>query len=104
MIAGTFLGAISQLLLKQSAGKEYKSIIYEYLNWRVITAYAIYFGVLLLNTWCFTKVPMKLGPVIDCLTYVFVLLLSFLVLKEKSNKGKMLGNLLILAGVLIYTA
>ncbi len=103
MIAGTFFGAVSQLLLKQSAGKKYKNILGEYLNWRVMTAYAIYFGVLILNTYCFTRVQMKLGPVIDCFTYAFILLLSRLVLKEKSTKGKLLGNLVILIGILIYT-
>lgn len=104
MAAGTFFGAVSQLLLKQSADRQHESVLREYLNWRVLTAYAIYFGVLLLNTYCFTRVEMKLGPVIDCLTYVFVLLLSRLVLKERSTKGKLLGNLVILAGILIYTA
>ena len=48
----------------------------EYLNWRVIVAYGIFFGVLLLNTWCYTKVDMRFGPVIDTAAYVFVLDLS----------------------------
>ena len=34
MFAATFFSAISQVLLKQSAGNVYKSVIYEYLNWR----------------------------------------------------------------------
>ena len=65
MLAGTFFSAISQVLLKQSANMEYKNPLREYLNWRVILAYGIFFGVLLLNTWCYTKVDMKFGPVID---------------------------------------
>ena len=36
-------------------------------------------------------------------TYVFVLLLSFGVLKEKVSKGKLIGNLIIILGVLVYT-
>ena len=43
MFAATFFSAISQVLLKQSAGRTYKSVIYEYLNWRVIVAYGISF-------------------------------------------------------------
>ena len=46
---------------------------------------------------------MKYGPVLDTFTYVFVLILSWLVLKEKITRGKLIGNLLIVAGVLIYT-
>ena len=97
MIGGTFLTAISQILLKQSANKQYKSMLYEYLNWRVILSYGIFFGVLLLNTYAFTKVDLKYGAVIDTLSYVFVMLLSWLLLREKFSKGKLIGNLLIMA-------
>ena len=103
MIGGTFLTAISQILLKQSANKQYKSALYEYLNWRVILSYGIFFGVLLLNTYAFTKVDLKYGAVIDTLSYVFVMLLSWLLLREKFSKGKLIGNLLIMAGVFVYT-
>ncbi len=103
MFAGTFFTAFSQLLLKQSAGRTYKSVIYEYLNWRVITAYGIFVGVLLLNTYAYTHVDMKYGAVIDTFSYVFVMLLSYLILKEKFTKRKVLGNLLIMTGVFIYT-
>lgn len=71
MLAGTFFTAISQVLLKQSANKKYSNPLLEYLNWRVIVAYGIFFGVLLLNTWCYTKVDMPFGPVIDTAAYVF---------------------------------
>ena len=103
MLAGTFLSAVSQILLKKSAQKVYKNPLFEYLNWRVITAYEIFFGVLLLNTYAYTQVDMKYGPVIDTFTYVFVLLLSWLILKEKITKGKLIGNLIIILGVVIYT-
>ena len=56
-----------------------------------------------LNTWCYTKVDMRYGPVIDTAAYVFVLLLSHFILKEKITKGKIIGNLIIIAGILIYT-
>lgn len=103
IFAGTFFTAFSQLLLKQSAGKEYKHPVFEYLNWRVITAYAIFAGVLLLNTYAYTRVDMKYGAVIDTFSYVFVMLLSYFILKEKFTKGKVIGNLLIMTGIFIYT-
>ena len=103
MLAGTFFTAISQVLLKQSANKKYSNPLREYLNWRVIVAYGIFFGVLLLNTWCYTKVDMRFGPVIDTAAYVFVLIFSRVILNEKITKGKLVGNLLIIAGILIYT-
>ena len=92
-----------QILLKQSANQEHESTLKEYLNWRVITAYLIFGAVLLVNTYAYTQVELKYGPVLDTFTYVFVLILSWLVLKEKITRGKLIGNLLIVAGVLIYT-
>ena len=50
-----------------------------------------------------SKVDMRYGPVIDTAAYVFVLLLSHFILKEKITKGKIMGNLIIIAGILIYT-
>ncbi|MBP3898832.1 MAG: EamA family transporter [Mogibacterium sp.] len=103
LFVATIFSAFSQVLLKQSARMEHKSWIYEYLNWRVITAYAISFAVLFSTTFAYTKVDMRFGPVIDTFTYVFVMLLSYFLLKEHFSKGQLIGNLIIIAGVLIYT-
>ncbi len=103
MFSGTFFTAISQVLLKQSANKSYKHPIFEYLNWRVMLSYFIFFGVLLVNTYAYTKVDMKYGAVIDTFSYVFVMLLSYILLKEKFSKGRVIGNLIIIVGILIYT-
>ena len=103
MLGGTFFTAVSQILLKQSSNIKYENKIREYLNFRVILSYWMFFLILLLNTWCYTKVEMRYGPVIDTAAYVFVLLLSRLILKEKITKGKILGNLIIITGILIYT-
>lgn len=103
LVGSTVFTAISQLLLKRSAQKTYKSWVYEYLNWRVILAYFIAFSVLFLNTYAFTRVELRYGAVIDTLTYVFVMILSYFLLKERFNRGQLVGNLFIIAGVLIYT-
>lgn len=103
MFALTFFSALSQLLLKLSANETHKGSFGEYLNRKVITAYLIFAVVLLLNTYAYTKVNLKYGPVIDTFTYVFVLLLSVLVLREKVTKWKLIGNLMIIAGVVLYS-
>lgn len=103
MLVGTFFAAVSQILLKQSANKTYDRPFGDYLNWRVIVAYGMYFGILFLNTWCYTRIDMKYGSVVDSFCYVFVMLLSCLILKEKITRRKIVGNLLIICGVLIYT-
>ena len=68
----------------------------------MITAYGIFFAVLLLNTYAYTRIDLKYGAVIDTFTYVFVLLLSVLLLHEKVSKRQLIGNLFILAGIFIY--
>lgn len=102
MFGATFFSAVSQVLLKQSANKSYKNPIFEYLNWRVITAYGISFAVLFLNMFAYTKVDMKYGAVIDTFSYVFVMVLSWLILKETFSRGQIVGNLLIITGVFLY--
>lgn len=103
MFAGTFLTAISQVLLKQSADKTYAHPLLEYLNWRVVLSYGIFFVVLLLNTYAYTQVDMKYGAIIDTCSYLFVMLLSWQLLKERFSKGRLIGNLIILTGIFIYT-
>ncbi|MBQ9014738.1 MAG: EamA family transporter [Firmicutes bacterium] len=103
LIVATVFSAFSQVLLKQSARREHASWIREYLNWRVITAYGISFAVLFANTYAYTGVDMRFGPVIDTFTYVFVMVFSFVLLKEKFTRGQLIGNLIIISGVLIYT-
>ena len=46
---------------------------------------------------------MKFGPVIDTAAYVLVLLFSWRILKEKISRGKIIGNLIIILGILVYT-
>lgn len=103
MVAGAFFTAISQILLKLSANETHKSFLREYLNIKVILSYSMFFLVLLANTYAYTKVDMKYGSIIDTLAYVFVFLLSLFLLKEKATKKKVLGNLLIMIGILIYS-
>ena len=103
LFIGTFFSAFSQLLLKQSANKTYKNPIFEYLNWRVILSYGIFAAVLFLNTYAYTKVDMKYGAVIDTFTYVFVMVLSYFILKEKFTKEKLIGNLIIIRNGFIET-
>ena len=103
LFATTFFTAISQVLMKQSAQIEHKSWIYEYRNWRVIFAYGIAFTVLMVNTYAYTEVDIKYASIIDSFSYVNVMLFSYLLLKEKFTRMQLIGNLIIIAGILIYT-
>lgn len=103
VIAGIFLSACSQLLLKKSADKKHTSFIQSMLNWRVFFAYAIFFGSLVVNIAAMSKgVNLKDLPILESLGYVFVPLLSFFVLKEKITKKMLFSIILIFTGIIIF--
>ena len=103
LFIATIFSAFSQVLLKQSARREHRSWIYEYLNWRVILAYGIAFTVLMVNTYAYTEVEIKYASIIDAFSYVNVMIFSYLLLKEKFTGLQLVGNLIIITGILVYT-
>lgn len=103
VVAGIFLSACSQLLLKKSADKEHRSFLRSMLNWRVIVAYGILFGSLLINITAMSKgVKLKDMPILESLGYVFVPLLSYIVLKERVTKKTLVSITLILIGIYVF--
>lgn len=102
-IFGVFISSISQIILKKSAQIEYESKIKEYLNPRVIFAYIIFFGATLCSVWAYTVIPLSLGPILESAGYIFVAVLSWLFLKEKITKHKLLGLSVIIIGIIIYS-
>lgn len=103
VVAGVFLCSCSQLMLKKSAVKTHKNILYSMLNWRVFLAYLISFGSLFINILAMSKgVNVKDMPILESSGYIFVPLLSFLVLKEKVTKQLILSMFLIIIGIVIF--
>lgn len=102
-ILGVFISSISQIILKKSAQINYGSKIKEYLNPKVIFAYIIFFGATLCSVWAYTVIPLSLGPILESAGYIFVAVLSWLFLKEKITKQKLLGLSVIIIGIIIYS-
>ena len=100
---GVFISSVSQIILKKSANKTYDHWIKEYLNPRVIFAYTIFFGATLCSVWAYTVIPLSLGPILESAGYIFVAFLSWLFLKEKINKQKLIGLSIIILGIIIYS-
>lgn len=100
---GVFISSISQIILKKSANKTYTHWIREYLNPRVIFAYIIFFGATLCSVWAYKVIPLSLGPILESSGYIFVAFLSWLFLKEKINKQKLIGLSVIIIGIIIYS-
>ncbi|MDO4830708.1 MAG: EamA family transporter [Clostridia bacterium] len=102
-IFGVFISSISQIILKKSADKTYDSRIKEYLNPKVILAYTIFFAATLCSVWAYTVIPLSLGPILESAGYIFVAFLSWLFLKEKISKQKLIGLSIIIIGIIIYS-
>ena len=102
LIASVLIASCSQIVLKMSASKQYKSIIKEYLNLRVIIGYTMMVISTILTILAFRGLDYKNGPIIESLGYIFVMILSRMFLKEKITKKKVLGNALILIGIVVF--
>ena len=100
-LSASLISAFSQILLKTAAGQKYKSWIYEYLNPKVIIAYAIFFLATLITVYCYKVLPLSLGSMLESSGYVFVTVLGYLILKEKVSKQKILGMTLVILGVIV---
>lgn len=103
VITGIFACSLSQLLLKRSANKEHSSRIYEMLNPLVIVAYGIFFCSLIVNIWAMSHgVQLKEMAMLESLGYIFVPLLSVVLLKEQVSKRMVCGILLIIFGIVVF--
>ena len=102
LILAVLVSSISQIILKKSASKTYNSIFREYFNLYVITGYGLMVVSTVLVILGLRGVSYKNEPIIESLGYIFVMILSNLILGEKITKKKIIGNLLILSGIIIY--
>lgn len=102
MIMSAFITAFSQIILKKSADRKYKSVFFEYLNPYVLFSYVCYIGVLVLNVFIYTKIDYRFGVVINSMSTVFVMLLSHIILKEVITKKRIIGNVIIVCGILVF--
>ena len=102
LVLAVLVSSVSQIILKKSASKTYNSIFREYFNLYVITGYGLMVVSTVLVILGLKGVPYKNEPIIESLGYIFVMILSNLILGERITKKKIIGNLLILSGIIIY--
>lgn len=103
VVIGVFFSACSQIFLKKSADKYHDSFIRSILNFRVITAYVVFFCSIFINITALSQgVNLKDIPIIESLGYIFVPLLSLLVLKENITKWTIGAIAFIIIGILIF--
>ena len=97
------VASFAQVLLKKSANEEHKNVIEEYLNWKVICGYGLMFVGMFLTIFAYSRgVQYKNGPIMESIGNIWVVILSFLFFREPITRNKVLGNILILLGIVIF--
>lgn len=96
------LSAFSQVLLKKSSGIQRDSKIKEYLNPYVISAYGITFICMVLMIIAYKGMPFKYGAVIESLGYLYIMILGRIFFGEKLTAKRVIGNLIIVCGVVVF--
>ena len=96
------ISSISQTILKASANQQHESSVKEYLNFRVIFAYGLFFLSSFITVFAYKNVSLSLGPVLEATGYIFVTILGVLFLKECVSCRKFIGLAFILLGVFIF--
>ncbi len=102
LLLGTFVSAVSQVILKKAAQKTYDSKLAEYLNFPVVFAYTLFVATTLMCIIAYRVVPLSFGPVLESTSYLYVTVFGVVVFKEKITKKKIAALALILAGIAIY--
>lgn len=103
MLSAVVVSAFSQILLKKSAKRGYSSAIKEYLNPYVLIGYGMMFAATILTVLAYKfGLQYKSGPVIESLGYVLIMFLSLLFFGEKITWKKLLGNGLVILGIIIF--
>lgn len=101
-IFAVILASLGQIALKSGASKKNYSLLKQYINQRVIMGYLLMFCSMSLNIFTYYKVPLKSGPAIDSLGFLFVPILSNLIFKEKLSTKRIIGFFMITIGVFIF--
>ena len=102
LLLGTFVSAVSQVILKKAAQKTYDSKLAEYLNFPVIFAYTLFVATTLKGIIAYRVVPLSFGPVLESTSYLYVTVFGVVIFKEKITKKKIAALGLILAGIAVY--
>lgn len=100
-IVSIFIASISQVLLKKSANEEKKTKLQEYLNKNVIIAYILLLASTLLTMTAYKNLELSTGVIIESISYIIIAVLSYFLFKEKITKNKLIGIIMIIAGIIV---
>jgi drug/metabolite transporter (DMT)-like permease len=98
------ISAASQLLLKKAADDPRFTGLRFYINPLVIAAYALFFGCMVANVFALRTLDLTVASVLEASGFLYVMVLGALFLREKITPRKLLGNALIVLGIVVTLA
>ncbi len=101
-ILSVFLSSVSQIFLKKSSNMSHKNKFFEYFNWRVILGYSILLICTVLTMVAYKGISLGTGAILESLGYVFVTIFGLTIFKEKMNKIKFLGLIVLIFGIVLF--
>ncbi|MBC6972358.1 EamA family transporter [Bacillus sp. Xin] len=102
-IFGIILANYSQILLKKATLQEYDSKLREYVNPYVIIGYSLFVINAGLNVIALKGLSLKQASALESLSYLIILVFGWYFLGEKITKRKILGNIIIVIGVVVFS-
>lgn len=96
------ISTAAQLLMKKSAAKSHKSLLFEYLNPVVLSGYALFLTGTIINLYVLGHVKLAVASALtESLTFVLAIITGRIFFGERLTRRKILGSAVILAGVMI---
>lgn len=102
LLVAHFLASISQVILKKAAMLKRDYLWQEYINSYVVIAYILFFVTIFMSIYALKYIPLSMGAVIECSSYIYILILGKICFNERITFGKVLGTIFIFLGIVVY--
>ena len=101
-IVSVAVAGFSQILLKKGAMRPHISFLRDYLNAPVMSGYILMFTSVLATMFAYRGIDYMTVQIVEASGYILVPVLSYVFLKESFSKNKVVGIVIIIAGMLVY--
>ncbi len=97
----TVLGSVASLFLKKASGANGIFLMLKNIN--LYIGAGLYLASAVLNIWILRYLDYSVVLPLTSLTYIWTMVLSYMILKERITKKKIIGVLLILLGAIMVS-
>ncbi len=103
LLLGVFISAVSQVILKKEAMRPHETVSSEYLNPKVIFAYALFVGTTFLSIIAYRVIPLSMGPVLEATSYIWISVFGVMIFRERITRRKALALVMIVCGIVVFS-